>query len=647
MTTVFTLTALYGTDDGDGDSNLDLRNIFLSSSAVLSAAPGANQVRVTLLPGTASPAGAAIDACWVGRGAGSGSPNYNGNQTQCLFGGSSSVSFAASASGTGTVATTVLTVVSGSGWAIGQVVTGAGITLGSKIISLGTGSGGPGTYNLSASSTVGAAVAITGVTPVVSDWATFAAGETFDNTKDLVVGLHVPNGTSVSLAVASITGVTVVFDIRASTANQTTPAAFGTLLSGVDTPILLIEMQIGGATASPPFIPNPDPNSHVVASARSKVVAVALAAGAVWVPTAPTSPSNTVPAGWYQPLGVALPVAKAQLGSSFVPFNTPQIAPPVPYGWLSIASSPPPITAAQLGYSSVPFNTRQTNTATIDKWQQPLAMPVLAPAPQYGSSFVPFNTAQITITPPWGWLEPLSTAPPVVIAQQGAFFVPFNTPQFFPRPPWGWHQPLPATPPLAQAPQSEPSWTPAPFPTFTFAWQQLLAATPSAYVAPQGNFSLSFNIPPIANTVTGMPWQQPLSITVRSPAAIQSVSFVPFDTVQTVPPPSAVDTHDGVWTKKQLYEFRKRQKQLAREREKLLAEPEIRRKAIRAEIQTAIAPKLPEPEALAAVEQPAVEIIVDQVMVFNEKPVRAEEFSEWERQDEEDIQFIIQHLSKL
>src|ERR1700685_3124402 len=118
MTTVYTLTALYGTDDGDGDSNVDLRDIFLASASALSAAPGATQARVTLLPGTATPAGAAFDACWVGRGAGAGSPNYNGNQTQLLFGGSSSVSFAASASGTGTVTGTVLTVVSGNGWAV-------------------------------------------------------------------------------------------------------------------------------------------------------------------------------------------------------------------------------------------------------------------------------------------------------------------------------------------------------------------------------------------------------------------------------------------------------------------------------------------------------------------------------------------------
>ena len=70
-----------------------------------------------------------------------------------------------SASGTScTISGTVLTVggtITGT-WAIGQVVTGTSVTAGSVILSFGTGTGGAGTYNLSASSTVSTATTITG-----------------------------------------------------------------------------------------------------------------------------------------------------------------------------------------------------------------------------------------------------------------------------------------------------------------------------------------------------------------------------------------------------------------------------------------------------------------------------------------------------
>lgn len=401
----------------------------------------------------------------------------------------------------------------------------------------------------------------------------------------------------------------------------------------------VVTFRAGGGVATPPFIPNPDSNASVVASARAKAVAVALTAGLVWAPFAPTTPSNTKPAGWYQPLGVAPAVAKAiqppaalplgplqsapsgwqsiastapavavaQPGYAFVPFNTVQPAPPVPYGWLSTSSFAPPLVAPQPGSSFVPFNTRQTNTATIDKWQQPLSIPVLAPAVKLGSTFVPFNTAQFIATPPWGWYQSLSTAPPITAPQSGNFFVPFNTTQFFPPPAWGWHQPLPATPRAAQAIQSQPNWTTSAFQTFTLAWQQQLAATPSRSAAQQGSLSLSFVIAPIINTVVGMPWQQSLSTAVKSPAAVQSNSFVPFDTVQIIPPPSAVDTHDGVWTKRQITEYRRRQRELAREQDKLLSEGEARRKKIARDIREAAKP------IAKPVLEPGKPIIVDKL----------------------------------
>lgn len=57
---------------------------------------------------------------------------------------------------TGSIATTVLTVtaVTSGALAVGQVIRGAGVTSGTTIASLGTGTGGTGTYNLSASQTV-------------------------------------------------------------------------------------------------------------------------------------------------------------------------------------------------------------------------------------------------------------------------------------------------------------------------------------------------------------------------------------------------------------------------------------------------------------------------------------------------------------
>ena len=67
------------------------------------------------------------------------------------------------ATGTGTIAGTVLTVatVTNGAYSVGQTITGTSVTAGSVITSLGTGTGGVGTYNLNESSTVSTAEAIT------------------------------------------------------------------------------------------------------------------------------------------------------------------------------------------------------------------------------------------------------------------------------------------------------------------------------------------------------------------------------------------------------------------------------------------------------------------------------------------------------
>lgn len=325
------------------------------------------------------------------------------------------------------------------------------------------------------------------------------------------------------------------------------------------------------AVATPKWIPNADPQHSVAVSSHVQAAAVAIAAasGLVWAPhPIPVTP-NTKVAGWYQPLGVAPPVAQAQLGSSFVPFNTPQITAGTPQGWESIASAAPavaqvnapqlpfivppfavpsgwqstsalapPVALPQFGYSFVPLNTVQTNTATIDKWQQPLSIPVLAPPVQLGASFVPFNTFQIN-TAPLGWYQALATTPPTSPAQQGAAVLSYNiAPTINTIVGTGWFQALAVTPP---APLSQTGAAFVPFnttqivaATFTLAWQQPLASTPAPALAQSGSISLSYNIQPLLNTVVGMPWQQPLSTAVPVAIAYQGQSFVPYNTAQTI-----------------------------------------------------------------------------------------------------------------
>ena len=73
---------------------------------------------------------------------------------------------------TGTIATTTLTVtalLSGSPIVLGMYIDGSSVTDGSYITAFGTGTGGTGTYTLSASSTVSSATTITGHTNIAFD----------------------------------------------------------------------------------------------------------------------------------------------------------------------------------------------------------------------------------------------------------------------------------------------------------------------------------------------------------------------------------------------------------------------------------------------------------------------------------------------
>lgn len=87
---------------------------------------------------------------------------------------------------TASIATTVLTVtaVASGALAIGQPVSGAGVTAGTVIVSFGTGTGGVGTYNLSASQTV-ASEAMTTLAAIETKWYAMSAcatGELFKMT---------------------------------------------------------------------------------------------------------------------------------------------------------------------------------------------------------------------------------------------------------------------------------------------------------------------------------------------------------------------------------------------------------------------------------------------------------------------------------
>lgn len=113
--------------------------------------------------------------------------NFRGNSTTTFnsilgVGQSASVTFiaaqpTASAAFTATIATTTMTVsaVSAGTLYVGQIITGTGVTAGTTISSFGSGSGGTGTYNLSTSSTVSTATAMTGSVP-------FSANITIDGT---------------------------------------------------------------------------------------------------------------------------------------------------------------------------------------------------------------------------------------------------------------------------------------------------------------------------------------------------------------------------------------------------------------------------------------------------------------------------------
>jgi len=96
---------------------------------------------------------------------------------------------------TGTISTTTLTVsaVSAGILAVGQIISGTGVTPGTRITALGTGTGNTGTYTISVSQTVGSATAMTTSN---QPQPAFAASAAYITTSGGVDTLHIATLTS-------------------------------------------------------------------------------------------------------------------------------------------------------------------------------------------------------------------------------------------------------------------------------------------------------------------------------------------------------------------------------------------------------------------------------------------------------------------
>lgn len=203
MTIVFDQSsALAGTDDGGGNSNQNIRTV---TAVALQTAFSGNQCQLVFLWGSAETAAAGVGtSAWFGQ-QGATSPDFAGDQVQVKFAGSASFASIPSASFTGTIASTVLTAATVTGTiGVGATVTGAGVTAGTTITSFGTGSGGAGTYNLNASSTVSVGESMTSVGLVTSD--VFTLAQSWDATKRYVCAFHILTGQSGNVSIATVTG---------------------------------------------------------------------------------------------------------------------------------------------------------------------------------------------------------------------------------------------------------------------------------------------------------------------------------------------------------------------------------------------------------------------------------------------------------
>jgi Flp pilus assembly protein TadG len=158
----------------------------------------------------------------------------------------------------GTSAGTVLTVTSVTSGTleVGSVISGSGVTSGTYITSFGTGTGGTGTYNVSASQKVAATA---GETMTASYWGqqVNASGST-------------PTSASMSTANAFNTGTTwaAVTDLGTPTSEATTSSKILTFPSGVVTTKITAGMTVADTT-TPSAIPSGTTVSSVSTSANT------------------------------------------------------------------------------------------------------------------------------------------------------------------------------------------------------------------------------------------------------------------------------------------------------------------------------------------------------------------------------------------
>ncbi|OWK42455.1 structural cement protein Gp24 [Fimbriiglobus ruber] len=144
---------------------------------------------------------------------------------------------------TGTISTTTLTVsaVSAGQLAVGQLISGTGVTPGTRITALGTGTGYTGTYTISVSQTVSSATTMTATNQPAP---AFAASAAYITTSTGVDTLHITTLTSGEVLIGQQVFGTGV-------APNTVITAFGSGTGGTGTYTLNTSGQVVASSGSP------------------------------------------------------------------------------------------------------------------------------------------------------------------------------------------------------------------------------------------------------------------------------------------------------------------------------------------------------------------------------------------------------------
>ncbi|OWK36910.1 structural cement protein Gp24 [Fimbriiglobus ruber] len=150
---------------------------------------------------------------------------------------------------TGTISTTTLTVsaVTAGQLAVGQLISGTGVTPGTRITALGTGTGYTGTYTISVSQTVGSATAMTAANQPAP---AFAASAAYITTSTGVDTLHIATLTSGEVLIGQQVFGTGV-------APNTVITAFGSGTGGTGTYTLNTSGQTVASSGSPEAMTGP------------------------------------------------------------------------------------------------------------------------------------------------------------------------------------------------------------------------------------------------------------------------------------------------------------------------------------------------------------------------------------------------------